>query len=254
MSRWARKGFTIKLNVDAHWSCSFYKSLSHLQSKDGSNKFTINRDDAAGFRLDTTYIHKQHKLLSNSDQPELTTRTDYVNKYSSILQTSSYLLMSTDTTDEHALAIVKAHSVYQKNAAQHAADFVMVQDLQDFAHYFENKPIECFRVDGVGDENPGFDEVQFYWSERHLMEARVCTLVTARHSGGSFLNRVELLNGCIAVGHSGVFIPSTIHGSNIDELSGEIDQEKLHTNLKTAMDVYIERVNGATFAKKKNNR
>ena len=82
------------------------------------------------------------------------------------------------------------------------------------------------------------------------MEARVCTLVTARHSGGSYLNRVELLNGCIAVGHSGVFIPSTIHGSNIDELSGEIDQEKLHTNLKTVMDVYIERVNGATFAKK----
>ena len=80
-------------------------------------------------------------MLSNSDQPELTTRTDYVNKYSSILQTSLYLLMSTDTTNEHALAIVKAHGVYQKNAAQHAADFVMVQDLQDFAHYFENKPI-----------------------------------------------------------------------------------------------------------------
>ena len=86
----------------------------------------------------------------------------------------------------------------------------------EFAHYFENKPVECFRVDGAGNENPGFDEVQFHWAERHMLEGRYCTLVTTRYAGGSYLNRVELLNGCLSMGHSGIFIPSTIHGSNMD--------------------------------------
>ena len=138
----------------------------------------------------------------------------------------------------------------QRINAQHAADFIMTQYLPEFVPQFKNKPIDCFRVDGAGDENPGFDEVQFNWTERHLEEGRVCTLVTTRYSGGSYLNRVELLNGCIAVGHSGVFIPSTIHGSNVDEASGDIDREKLNLNLKTAMEVYLDRVNGTTFAGK----
>ena len=80
MSRRARKGFNVKLNIDAHWSCSFYKGLEYLQTKAYNDKFVVNRDDAAGFRLDTAYTHKQHKLLSNIESPELTTRTDYVNK------------------------------------------------------------------------------------------------------------------------------------------------------------------------------
>ena len=215
-SRRARKGFNVKLNVDAHWSCSFYQLLNHLQLKDGTNKFIVNRDDAAGFRLDTTYTHKQHKLISNIDQPELTTRTDYVNRYPSILQTSSYLVMGTENTPEQPFGIVKATGVFQKNAGQHSADFIMLQQLKEFAHYFENKPVECFRVDGAGNENPGFDEVQFHWAERHMLEGRYCTLVTTRYAGGSYLNRVELLNGCLSMGHSGIFIPSTIHGSNMD--------------------------------------
>ena len=40
--------------------------------------------------------------------------------------------MSTDNTDEEAIRIVKAHGVYPKNNAQHAADFVMIQNLQEF--------------------------------------------------------------------------------------------------------------------------
>ncbi len=70
MSSCARKGFNIKLNVDAHWSCRFYKGLDHLQLRDGSQKFTLNRDDAAGFRLDTSLTYKQHKLICNSDSPD----------------------------------------------------------------------------------------------------------------------------------------------------------------------------------------
>ena len=51
VSRRARKGFTIMLNVDAHWSCSFYKTLDYLQLKDGRDKVVLNRDDASGFRV-----------------------------------------------------------------------------------------------------------------------------------------------------------------------------------------------------------
>ena len=62
----ARKGFSIKFNVDAHWSCSLYKGLDYLQLKDGTDKTVLNRDDAAGFRMDSTFTHKEHKVLAES--------------------------------------------------------------------------------------------------------------------------------------------------------------------------------------------
>ena len=76
----ARKGFSVKLNVDAHWSCALYKGLDFLQLKEGRDKVILNRDDAAGFRLDSTFTHKQHKILAEAGNPELTTRTDFLNK------------------------------------------------------------------------------------------------------------------------------------------------------------------------------
>ena len=82
MSRRARKGFNVKLNVDAHWSCSLYKNLDFVQLKDGREKVVLNRDDAAGFRLHSTFTHKQRTVLAEKGNPELTTRTDYLNKYS----------------------------------------------------------------------------------------------------------------------------------------------------------------------------
>ena len=59
-SRRARKGFTLKYNPDTHWSSSFYKGLNELQYVDGRNMFIVNRDDAAGFRLDTLTTCKQY--------------------------------------------------------------------------------------------------------------------------------------------------------------------------------------------------
>ena len=76
--------------------------------------------------------------------------------------------------------------------------------------------------------------------------SKACTIVTTRHSGGSYLNKVELLNGCISVGHSNVFIPSTLHGPCYTA-EGSIDEEKVKLNQDTATDVYIDRVSGATF-------
>ena len=41
----------------------------------------LGRDDQAGFRLDSTFTHKQHAPLCNRGNEPLTTRTDYTNKY-----------------------------------------------------------------------------------------------------------------------------------------------------------------------------
>ncbi|CAB3977095.1 Chromatin modification-related YNG2 [Paramuricea clavata] len=241
--RRARKGFQLKLNVDAHYSCAMYKGLDYIQLKDGRDKIILNRDDQAGFRLDTTYTHRQYKSLS-TDSQEVTTHTDYVNKYSSVLQTSSYLFMATDTTIEQCAGVVKPHIAFEKNPSQHAADFRMVKTTADFEFLkSKEKPVDCIRVDGATDERPSVKEVQFLWTEVHLTEGKVYTSVTCRYSGGSFLNRVELMNGCLAHAHSNLFIPSTLSGFNLSE--NGLDDGKLLENLNLASDVYIDRVNGA---------
>ena len=71
------------------------------------------------------------------------------------------------------------------------------------------------------------------------------TLVSCRISGASYLNRVELQNGCLALGHANLFIPSTLGGSCLDGETGKTDQKKLAENMNMAMDVYISRVNGS---------
>ena len=73
---------------------------------------------------------------------------------------------------------------------------------------------------------------------------KVATLVTSRFSGSSYLNRVELQNGCLSLGHSNTFIPLTLGGSCIDKLTGKVDEEKLKENLNLAIDAYISRVDG----------
>ncbi|CAB4041217.1 Chromatin modification-related YNG2 [Paramuricea clavata] len=75
------------------------------------------------------------------------------------------------------------------------------------------------------------------------MDNHSCTVVTTRHSGGSYLNSVELMNGCLSVAHSNCFIPSTLGGPVEDE--NGINTEQLKRNLDLAADVYISSVNGA---------
>ena len=98
-----------------------------LRLKDGRDKVVLNRDDAAGFRLDTTSTHKQHKILEDPEEPELKTRTDYVNKYAWLLQTTLYLFMGTESTAETPVGVVKPHRVLKK-PAQHA-DFEMLHSV-----------------------------------------------------------------------------------------------------------------------------
>ena len=191
-TRTARKGFSLKYNPDGHWSASFYKGLNWIQYSDGTDIVNLNRDDASGFRLDTLTTHSQHPSPVVHGKPVLTTRTDYVSKYPSVLQTTSYHFAETPSSLEVCAGIVKAAKVFPKNPAQHFTDLEMLQTKNLYETAFVNpetnkqKRIECVRVDGAGDEGPSHLEVQYYWTKRHLEQGCVATLVTTRSSGSSY--------------------------------------------------------------------
>lgn len=250
VSRRARKGFSLRYNPDCHWSSALYSGLNMIQLKNGYNVMNLGRDDQAGFRLDTMATHKLQKTLCLKESQTLTTYTDYVTKYPSTLQTSSYNFPATSTTGEVCAGVVKAAPVHKKNAAQHYADLKLIQEQELIKAVFTNcqtglpKTIECIRVDGGGDEGPAHVEVQYWWTVRHIEQASELTMVTSRNSGASYRNRVELQNGCQALAHANLFIPSTLNGSCLNG-SGGIDKDVLEKNLDSAIDVYISRVDGA---------
>lgn len=177
--------------------------------------------------------HKLHKTPVVHGMQALTTHTDYVNRYPSTLQPSSYNFARTATTPEACVGIVKAAGVFPKNPAQQLADIEMLEGTTEVAPAFLNpvteqrKQIECIRVDGACDEGPSHEEVQFFWTQRHVNKRYSATVVTSCSSGSSFLNRVELQNGCLALGLANLFIPSTLCGSNIDPTTGKIHRESL---------------------------
>ena len=142
----ARKGFSIRMNPDAHWNTATYSGLDNLQLKDGKDKVIFNRDDASGFRLDTTYTHKQHKGVQLIDAPDTTTRVDYVNKYTSVLQTTSYLFPETCTTPKICVGVVKPHILYQKSPAQHMADLNMLCDKIELPSKLQMKKQKTYGV------------------------------------------------------------------------------------------------------------
>ena len=243
----ARKGFTLKFNPDCKWSRSMYKSLNELE-KDGKHILLINRDDQAGFRLDSTFTHKNYPVLSV--KPTITTRTDFINKYQSQLQVTSYNFTKTANTDER---VVKTSALHEKSPAQHSADLALIEKMDIMAPAFLNsnmeaKQLECIRVDGAADEGPSHEEAQFMWCERHVSKKTKVTLVTTRCSGDSYLNRVELQNGCLSRGHSNTFIPSTLHGTPYSQ-HGEFDKEIHRKNLSAALDQYISHVDGTPCMK-----
>lgn len=125
------------MNPDAHWSSAVYRGLDELHLKDGQDKVVLNRDDAAGFRLDTTFTHKQHKGIQLIDQPDLTTRTDFVNNYTALLQTSSYLFQETAKKPKVCVGLVKPHLVYEKSSAQHMADVEMLEKKEELSSVFK---------------------------------------------------------------------------------------------------------------------
>ena len=252
-NRRARKGFTLKYNPDEHWSAALYRGLDDIQYKDGRQIMNVGRDDQAGFRLDTMTTSKQNATLCCKDNLPLTTRTDYVNQYPSVLQTTCYNFAATETTGEVYAGVVKAKKLFFKNPAQHYADMMMIERNEDIKPAFINpltgkiKEIECIRVDGGGDEGPVHEEVQYWWTKCHLINGTKATMVTTRNSGSSYKNRVELQNGCLALAHANLFIPSTLNGLCMD--SGKVNDNLLCKNLDAAIDVYISRVDEALCAR-----
>ena len=156
-TRRARKGFQLRYNPDFHWSNALYRGLDYIQMTDGVSIVNVNRDDASGFRLDTLATHKQFASPTVRGCDVLTTHTDYVNKYPSVLQTTSYNFTGTPTTPELCAGIVKATPLHCKNPAQHAADFEMLKSQESLSAAFYapggiEKNIICVRVDGAADE------------------------------------------------------------------------------------------------------
>jgi len=197
--------------------------------------------------------HKSHATLCISGKESLTTRTDYVNNYPSVLQTTSYNFPATTNTGEICAGVVKAPGIFEKGPPQHMADLKMLEKEHTVQPAFVNrntgstKEVECVRVDGSYDEGPSHLEVQYWWTLRHLERGTRAIMVTSRNSGASYLNRVELQNGCLSLAHANLFIPSTLHGSCRSD-SGQVNQEVLKKNLHSAIDVYLERVDGAPCA------
>ena len=132
----------------------------------------INRDDAAGFRLDTMATRRQQKSPMVQELQTTITYTDCVNRYKSILQTTSYNFTKTKTTTELCAGVVKATGVYPKNPMQHTCDLEMLEETSEPKSAFmspitgKRRSFECIRVDGAGDEGPLHDEVQFLWTAR----------------------------------------------------------------------------------------
>ncbi len=104
-------------------------------------------------------------------------------------------------------------------------------------------------MDGGADEGPAHLEVQFWWTLRHLDRPTYVTMVTARNSGSSYLNRVELQNGCLTLAHSNLFIPSNLNGSCFNPETGKLDKSRLKANMDTATEIYINRANNAPCGK-----
>ena len=148
--------------------------------------------ESAGFRLDTLTTHRLHRTLVVQGAEIVTTHTDYVNSYPSLLQTTNYNFSATKTTGEICAGVVKGAGVYLKNAAQHAADLAMLEKVPTIQPAFLNpqidnaKQIECIRVDGATDKGTSHQEIQFWWTLRHTRQPTLVTLVTARNSGVSF--------------------------------------------------------------------
>ena len=246
----ARKAFSLKYNPDYKWSRSMYKSLDQLQI-DGNSTLLINRDDQAGFHLDSTFTHKNFPSLSVKQT--VTTRTDFLNKYPAQLQVTSYNFSKTNTRNEQCAGVVKASGIHDKTPSQPAADLSILEGQNVMRLAFLNdeansKEIECIRVDGATDEDPSHVEVQFLWCKRHVSKKTRITLVTTRCSGDSYLNRVELQNGCLSRGHSNTFVPSTLHDPPYSD-DGQFDKEKYKENMSAAIDQYIKRVDGTPCMK-----
>ena len=132
------------------------------------------------------------------------------------LKTSSYLFMKTENTGQVSVGVVKAPGVlHKKTATQHWSCWLLQFEREpEMDVCFQGKTIDCIRVDGGADEGPSHLEVQFRWTEWHLIEGREFTLVTTRNSGTSCFNLVSSIfstHGTFYTSHSALCTFCTPH-------------------------------------------
>ena len=113
-------------------------NMNILQYIDGTQILNINRDDQAGFRLDTMTTHHQYTTPSIKGKEALTTHTAYVNRYPSVIQTTSYNFTGTNTTKELCAGVTKAQSLFMKCPAQHSTDMAMLSKKEELREAFVN--------------------------------------------------------------------------------------------------------------------
>jgi hypothetical protein len=70
---------------------------------------------------------------------------------------------------EVCVGMVKPTRLFENNPNQHAADLVMLHDIPELQLVLTDKPIDCICVDRATDEGPSHKEVQFVWTEHHLI-------------------------------------------------------------------------------------
>ena len=129
----------------------------------------------------------------------------------------------------------------------------MLEEHEDMKQAFLNsrtgkqKDIECIRVNGGGDEGPVHEEVQYWWTKRHLLKKTKAIMLSTRSSSSSYKNQVEFKMDAWPLGRANLFLPSTLNGSCI--ISGKVDDEILCKNLDSAIDVYLSQVGKSPCAK-----
>ncbi len=88
----------------------------------------------------------------------MTTYTDYVNKYTAVLQTTCLQLYPDIYNWGSIASVMTPTGVYSRNPTQHAADLRMLESHPEvqpaFTHPETRQPkqIECIRVDGASDD------------------------------------------------------------------------------------------------------
>ena len=107
---------------DESWCSLEYSYVSQLglpSVEQWNSASSSKRDATAEFRLDTTFTYKKHKRIQLLVSQVLTKRTDYVNKYPSLLQTTKYKFLPTSSTPASCIGDVKPHVLHVKNPCLH---------------------------------------------------------------------------------------------------------------------------------------
>ena len=133
------------------------------------------------------------------------------------------------------------------NLLQHMSDLKMLECVLKRQHLRIHPTGRIIRVNLATDESTLHEQFRFMWAARHLCTGIIATLITARNSGSNYLNSVELTNGCLALAHANLCIPSTLGGSCIN--GNKLNKDKYTENMDLATEVYMNRVNGCPCGK-----